>query len=242
MSANNGYTTQLRFVQMAPIGRQLRVATERYAPLNMEIKMKKTDNGFLYIIFSFVVKVLNYINLVELLKRFFVKKFKNKRMAQNYVIDIFNIVKFIFVIIAIHYKISNQIIFSIIIYLGAMNLFTYFYYHCWDIPKIRDIEHSRRRFTALVTSFFYNILIFSYIYLIKGTIIFKNFTPYFKNSFQISIANAFASSAISEPTGLNGFYLVTLQIITTFIYVVLLLSQTIPHVSENEIEVGNNYE
>jgi hypothetical protein len=55
------------------------------------------------------------------------------------------------------------------------------------------------------------------------------------NSFQISIANAFGADSISEPSNLFAYYLVTLQIDTTFVYVTLLLSQILPDTSEKEI-------
>ena len=198
--------------------------------------MKEKEDGFIIVIFSTLIKVLYHINLIVLFKFVANKVFKKKRMAQNYVIDIFNILKFAFLLIVIHYRMDDKFIIIVVTYLAFMNLFTYFYYHFWKISTVRNLIHSRRRFVALSISFFYNILFFSYIYLIKGINLFDSFTPNFLNSFQISIANAFASSPISEPNSLFAHYLITLQIVTTFVYVALLLSQIIPDTSEKEIK------
>lgn len=197
--------------------------------------MKEKEDGFIIVLFSTFIKVLYHINLIVLFKFVAKKVFKKKRMAQNNVIDIFNILKFTFLIIIIHYRMNSTLIVIAVTYLAFMNIFTYFYYHFWRISTVRNLIHSRRRFVALTISFFYNILFFSYIYLIKGIDLFESFTPNFLNSFQISIANAFASSPISEPNSLFAHYLVTIQIVTTFIYVTLLLSQIIPDSSEKEI-------
>jgi hypothetical protein len=197
--------------------------------------MKEKEDGFIIVFISFFIKVLYHINLIEFLKFIAKKIFSEERLAQNYVIDIFNILKFTFLFFAIHYKMTSTFIIITITYLAFMNLFTYFYYHFWKIPTVRNVTHSRRRFVALTISFFYNILFFSYLYLIKGNCLFKSFIPNFLNSFQISIANAFGADSISEPSNLFAYYLVTLQIATTFVYVTLLLSQILPDTSEKEI-------
>lgn len=190
--------------------------------------MNNRNNGFLYPAISLIIKILFFLNIIEIVKTLFSKLGKSGLGNSNNLIDSFILTKFIFIFSIFFSKMSNPFIIWISIYLGFMNIFTYFYYHCWHIKRIYNIEHSRRRFIALFFSFLYNIFFFSYIYIVKGSQIFKHFIATYSNSILVSIANAFGGSTGYEVSNNSGNFIINVQIITSFIYVVLLISQSLP--------------
>ena len=93
---------------------------------------KRSEYGFIYILVSILVKVLCVLNLVEWFKLVFYKicrlfqKGISCRAAKNWAIDIFIVLKFIFLFVAIKMH-PNPIIVKVVVYLLLMNVFTYFY-------------------------------------------------------------------------------------------------------------------
>lgn len=198
---------------------------------------KNKGNGFIYRLINMIFYCFKFLNLVELVKHLFSSKGKNPDSIislSNIGIDVFNILKFAFVGFSIHFYWDNAFTKLAVIYLMLMNLFTYFYYHCWEIKEIRDLIHMRRRFVNLCISFSFNILAFSYVYLVFGRSEFNGFISTFWNSLQLSLAFTFSGAAKFEPLTLTGFYLSNIQLIITFIYVAFLLSQTIPVFKKGE--------
>ncbi|MGQ4669242.1 hypothetical protein ACUIJ5_00245 [Bacillus toyonensis] len=139
---------------------------------------KATDNGFIYPIVNKIISFIYYINIVELIKWITIRftLFINKgssdskyverkiRRARNIAIDIFIVLKFLFIGIIWCGKIDNIFLTPIIIYLLFMNSFVYFYYHIWEEGAIRGefatLHRVRRKFISLFQSvFFYGFII-----------------------------------------------------------------------------------
>lgn len=210
-------------------------------------KENEFDNGFIYPLFNRLIKFLNIINVVEILKKyiciFFEKRHEShtqleikrfSRKVRNYIIDIFIIFKFLFVLLLWQFNINNKFVLGIVIYLLIMNLHTYFYYHIWKDSATLDenlsVNRIKRRFMNLFISFIYMIISYGYLYNIPLNQYFKtNKCVSHINYFIYSISNSFANSYDKIQTvGNIGDIIRLSQVIMTFIFITLILTCSIP--------------
>ncbi|PKN71975.1 MAG: hypothetical protein CVU50_09300 [Candidatus Cloacimonetes bacterium HGW-Cloacimonetes-3] len=208
---------------------------EVFDKLSEEYK-KRSEYGFIYIIFSGVVNLLWLINFVEWFKFIFYQLCKfimkdiSRKAAYNWAIDIFVVVKFVFLILFMLMP-DNAIILKIVIYLLIMNVFTYFYHHVWRKPSDSCSHWQTRRFANLMLAIVFNILCYTYL-LGNGLaryILWENGTPASLYSvLQYSISNTFLLSSSLSVVNAFGLYLQTSQQIVSFIFLVIILSQSIP--------------
>lgn len=135
------------------------------------------NNGFIHFIFDALIKTGIYLNLVEYFKKisqfFYLLRAPEKntdkvylRRAANIGIDVFIIFKW--VIVGAFWVTNQQSLFATIIvwYLLFSNIFTYFYYHTWNLsPETPEtVERSQRRFLNVLLSMAYSIFCYAYFY------------------------------------------------------------------------------
>ena len=195
----------------------------------------KNRNGFIYNILLFLFSKLKYFNIVEFFKYLATINEKQKDRIihkKNISIDVFNIVKYSFLLIAIIFSWYSNFALLLVIYLLIMNIYTYFFYHFWETKPCRDLHHLRNRFLKLVFSFTYNILSFWYLYIYLGDYHFSALGTSKYDFLQLSLASSFSAPTLLHPSTLIANYIVTFQVIVTFIYVAILLTQTLSNSKE----------
>lgn len=196
----------------------------------------RSEYGFFYVIASVMIKTLWAINLVEWFKILFYQVcrllHKNicKRASYNWAIDLFIVLKFTFVILALFLP-DNPIYLRIVLYLLFMNVFTYFYHHVWRKPNDNCSHWQARRFVSLSFAIVFNSLCYCYLYWngLSEHIRWVSTTPLNLYSvIQYSIANTFLLSSSLSAVNIFGLYLQTSQQAISFIFLAIILSQSIP--------------
>jgi hypothetical protein len=185
-----------------------------------------------------MVEAFTYLNLVELFKTIG-KKLAKKKSAEvpniRISIDVFIVLKWTAVLGMWLAGFDHTLVTTAIAYLLIANIFTYFYYHVWHPPFNNDNENLRSRFVTMAIALCYNVVCFGYLYAIP-------FSSHFSASEEIghssgvllfSIANSmltdFPSVMIASDT---GQVLVLLQKATTFIFVSMILTTSLPQFSK----------
>lgn len=127
------------------------------------------EKGFIYLIFNFFIQLFFKFNIVEWFKYLFKTVLISKKSTQKdqaivrrLAVDIFIILKFILLLFA--FSFPSDVLLYIAYYLCFTNIFTYFYYHVWDVTSGLDIDSRRRRFVNLFLSLLFNISVFALIY------------------------------------------------------------------------------
>lgn len=199
---------------------------------------KGLSNGLIYPLVDRTIRFLYYLNLVELFKYvavLLVRSAENKRLtATRIATDVFILVKWSFLLIVFLGQQFSLMLNWTVWYLLITNVFTYFYYHTWcdDVQHRNkfDSHRVRRRFLNLGLSFLYSIFCFAYLYSVGHAAEFQNSSnENILSSLLLSTATAFASdySLIQPNTELGQFIIIT-QSAITFIYVSIILSNSIP--------------
>lgn len=196
-------------------------------------------NGFITEYVSKAIAFLQKISAVEIYKNFKAKKYSNSSQSaiiacKNNAIDTFIIVKWLLIIGVLILGINSLLVTVLIVYLLIMNIHTYMFYHLWKSDTHqstnRDVIHMRRRFIALIQAFGFNCLSFSYFY--SSSSIFRVQSDFAEKYTQKSMAlmhsvySSFTSgSQYIEPLGTFGFVIQVLHVVTTFIFLSILLSR-----------------
>jgi len=210
---------------------------------------KATDNGFIYPIVNKIISFIYYINIVELIKWITIRftllinkgssdsKYVERkiRRARNIAIDIFIVLKFLFIGIIWCGKIDNIFLTPIIIYLLFMNSFVYFYYHIWEEGAIRGefatLHRVRRKFISLFQSVFFMVLSYGYLFQIpfKGEFKWDGSEATFSKSLLLSLSNTIPLSydSVKAVTEI-GNYIKVSQILLSFLFITIILTQSIP--------------
>lgn len=191
-------------------------------------------NGIIYEITKPLVCLGYYTNAVEGLKYLFGLFSKNdsdKIRLKNIAIDVFVIIKWALVIFLWIKRIDSIIFISVVSYLIWTNLFTYFYYHVWDIKGKMNRHRKRRRFVNLLLAILFSNFAFGYIYDL-------GFSGHFKvtEGFEGEISYLLYSSYNSvigdyqfiEPIDNIASILTIIQITITFVFATIILSNSIP--------------
>lgn len=199
--------------------------------------MKK---GIIYSIFDWIIENINYLNLVELFKFIGVKISPNNRItALRFSVDLFIILKWLFIAFIWQFNIKNEFINVIVWYLIFTNVFTYFYYHTWDknINKDEfDFDRIKRRFLNLGLSIAFNTYSFAYLFSQPFSNNFKWNSGFstFQDSFLYSLANSFSVSYESVETITTiGQRLTLIETAISFIFLTIILSNSIPQTKTN---------
>lgn len=197
------------------------------------------ENGFIYPIFSYIVEKLRFINLVEGFKWLFYQANKSlipnvsKTASHRIATDFFILIKWCF-LLSVFFCSSSSVFLEIIVwYLLATNIYTYFFYHVWNILKIDESDEHRfkRRFQNLGLAFFFSVISFASIYknFYSNEFIWKDKNISFLNSYLFSLSNSFTLSyEFVKPNSEVAFSLTILQTTITFIFVSIILTNSIP--------------
>lgn len=195
----------------------------------------KFKNGIIYSCVDFFVKILKYLNLVEYFKRLFNYLFKSKTIKlENYniAIDIYILLKWIFLLIVLIFLLQHILVTFLILYLLFMNLFTYFYYHFWDeraVYKKTEVNRIKRRFISLIQSILFTIVSFSYLYYVPFNNSFNwgdATTSKFLNVLNFSFSNTFIANTAVYALDNVGLFLQLVQYCISFIFLAIILAHT----------------
>ncbi|WBX76235.1 hypothetical protein PG911_16655 [Tenacibaculum ovolyticum] len=197
--------------------------------------MKK---GILYSIFDWIIENVSYLNLVELFKFIGVNIFPNNRItALRISVDLFIVLKWLFIALVWQFNIKNGLVNIIVWYLIFTNLYTYFYYHTWtkNLNKTEfDFDRIKRRFLNLGLSIAFNVFSFAYLFAQPFFSNFKWLNEYstLKDSVLFSTANSLTTSyTYVTATTETGHTLIIIETITSFIFLTIILSNSIPQMN-----------
>jgi hypothetical protein len=135
------------------------------------------QNGFIHFIFDALIKTGRFINLVEYFKKaaqlFYLLRSPDRkddnaylRKAANIGIDVFILLKWILVGVFWVINLQHVLVTIVVWYLLVSNIFTYFYYHTWNLaPNTPETtERSQRRFLNVLLSMGYSVFCYAYFY------------------------------------------------------------------------------
>lgn len=203
--------------------------------LRHENETEECKNGFIYLCLEIIVKILKKLNAVEWLKNFVCFITPNKKIetiisCKNLAIDFFIVFKWLITFLAFYYF-NNRFLHILVIYLIVFNIFTYFYYHVWNISSGNtSLARSRRRFISTVQAIFYNVFGYAYLYAVP-------FSGYFNwdekvskivSALNLSVSNTFLGSSNVTPNGEIGIVIMLTQYISTFVLITIILSTAFP--------------
>lgn len=197
------------------------------------------QNGFIIIMFSWIVENINRISLVEYFKMI-AKLFlplpatpTEKRMFSNIAIDIFAVTKWLFILLIWYKGYSGPLWIGVTVYLIITNIHTYFYYHVWTKPTSispqDSVQRSKRRLVNLLLAVGYSNTCFAYLYnvCLYNGIKWSNEINHVIQSLQLSWGNALAGSfGSSTPQSDLAVLCLTSQQVLTFVFVAIILSKT----------------
>ena len=217
----------------------------------------KMNSGFIYPFVNLIVNILKYVNLVEFFKwtaQCICNLIHNEEPGQQTVlrikyaivaIDIYQLFKWGVLLYLWFYSgchIEGELLSfnialdtkHIIWYLIASNLFTYFYYHVWgsNYTQLLTREAMNRRFMNTILAISYYIFAYTYLYEVHYM---QNFewadeTVNHANAFYLSASNALTFSHDDfEAADSTGRFLLLSQAINTFIFLTIIISNSIPN-------------
>lgn len=211
---------------------------QRIRSTNYMVKLK---NGFIYEIIKSSFFGLNRLNLVELFK--YAGRRLNPRKQDNEwceayertTTDIFILLKWMFVFIIWFNNFSSGFITFLVFYLLFFNLYTYFYFHIWKDTALKTDDYTkdriRRRFINLLLALGFSTICFAYLYQVPyvtdinwGT---KIPAPLYSLLFSFSTSLAANYSDVIPKTD-SGNIICNLELFTTFIFVTIVLSRSLP--------------
>lgn len=206
-------------------------------------------DGLIYILAKFVVDNLNRFNLVELFKKLgeWANRDKNndekKRTYQRVAVDIFIILKWVFLLIIwrLHWVGLGWTI--VIWYLLITNMHAYFYHHAWSDSalegKYLDKHRVRRRFLNLFLALGFSDLCFAYLYRLPYVSHFSwgdlsSAIPTSLHATWFSISNSFAANYdVVKPITDPGNTVAMVQLLMTFVFITVIISRAIESLSES---------
>lgn len=182
-----------------------------------------------------MIESLYYLNLVEFFKFVGVKISPSNRISSlRFSVDLFIILKWLFIAILWQYNVKNEYVNLVVWYLVFTNVYTYFYYHIWDknINKSEfDFDRIKRRFLNLGISIAFNVFTFAYLFAQPFSNNFKwnNGFSNFQDSVLYSLASSFTTSYEPVVTITTiGQRLTLLETAISFIFLTIILSNSIP--------------
>ena len=203
------------------------------------------ENGFIYLVFRFVLEKLRFLTLVEWFKRIghlFCGKNKDKaarQVSDRVAVDVYIVLKWAFVFVILLSSFTNNVVTAIVWYLLFANIYSYFYHHIWSDEAIKlqhmDIDRARRRFINLLLALGFSDLCFAYLYRLPYGLDY-NWSGSITNTKAIwfSISNSFAANYETvAPISDIGNSVAMTQLVITFIFVTIIISKSIPQYSKD---------
>lgn len=195
------------------------------------------NKGILYKIFDWLIEFLNYINLVEILKRFVPRVFKIKKnniSVTRATVDFFVISKWTLISLLWFFNVKSVYFNYFVWYLIATNLLSYFYHHTWTKSlqeNTFDLDRLKRRYLNLLLAIGFNIICFAYFFAVPFASNFKwdRGYPNLPDALFFGTANLLITEY--KPVNISssvGSQLVLIETITTFIFLTVILSNSIP--------------
>lgn len=194
-----------------------------------------SENSILLRIVDTGVLFLKSISPVEILKSALISLFSNGTKEQNQTIgslaiDIFIFLKFSLLLWLMFTSRISLFSFVFVLILMFFNVFTYIYYHLWSERECRGEEHRRRRLVSVSSSFLFNALGFSYIYMVLvrwGLMNFMDRHGRVSCLLYSAYLSFFATTDYLVSISLWGDIVVLLQFLTTFVFVSIILSRVL---------------
>lgn len=198
----------------------------------------RCENGLIVEFISYLISILYYGNIVNLFKRIAQGKHKfcPETIARvNIAIDLFVILKYVILVVLFAFHLTSWLFTALVVYLLFYNLYTYFYFHFWDsrlYASDRTVTEKKlkRRFINLIGAFVFSILCFAYLYRFPFSTNFEFMVPFHLtiNSLIFSVANSFfVDSNFIETKSLMGEVLVSMQYVSSFIFLSIILSRSL---------------
>jgi hypothetical protein len=201
-------------------------------------------NGFFYPLAAALMWLAQKASLVEHFKnlacRVARKSGAARRPTANVAIDVFVVFKFTYVVAAWGLDWDAPVPVAFIVYLLVTNSTTYFFYNLWILENASeatqrvDTHHrDRRRFVNLVLAMAFSMLVYAYLYKVAFPAHFDwpPNVPRATAAISFSIGNALTSTAGGlHTTDELSYLLAASQLVFTFGFVAMLLSNTIPKV------------
>jgi hypothetical protein len=210
-------------------------------PKKTKTKAVSIHNGYLYPFINKCLNFLKYLNLVEGFKYIGQKltpknspnetRIKYSRIS----VDLFIVLKWLFVISLWMLNVKNHWLVSIVWYLLITNLYTYFYYHTWATEILNDVyfdtDRIKRRFLNLLLSISYSIFGFAYLY---SNPYFAEFSwsegkPTFIQSLWFSVSNSLTANFDQvKPITNLGYSISMIQLLMMFMFLTVIIGGSIP--------------
>ena len=212
------------------------------------------QNGFIFIFFDRLILILKYCNLVELFKfvsrilAFTLRTDKTTapsvealRASSNIAIDVYQIFKWLVIIVLWHCGANGCLSLTFVIYLISANLFTYFHHQVWGTKYEQESskEADNRRFLSTLLAIAYFLVAYAYLYQCHFSSIIKWANgPNAIDAFYISLSNAFTLPIKGfDPITRGARFLFASEVINTFLFFIIILSNAIPnHIQERKKE------
>lgn len=197
------------------------------------------NNGFIFPIANWLIINSSCISLVEGFKSIaglIARIMKaDERKFKNYAIDLFIILKWVIVLLAIKFTWDHSIVVYSVLYLLVMNLHSYMLHHIWsqnnNIERPMTAERERRRFISLLLAIAYSEICYTYLYLapLHQGFSWPNEMPNLVSSFVFSVGNSLTGlSGDLKPITTSAHLAVTSQLIMSVVFIAIVLSQSIP--------------
>ncbi|HFJ9457588.1 hypothetical protein B1R38_27030 [Bacillus cereus] len=199
---------------------------------------------------NLMIKLFFYLNIVEWVKKlsdYFTKLYFNShndqtkwikvRRNRNIAIDIFILLKYLFILFILFNDINNMNIQMIVWYLIISNVFTYFYYHLWCEDALLDrhltINRVRRKFINLFISIGFMMLSYVYLYYSQTPEHFTIGNKHENNKYLIFFINSITRSFAINYDSLKssddiGVAIEISQVLNMFIFVTLIVAKSLP--------------
>jgi hypothetical protein len=204
-------------------------------------------NGILYTFFKLIFDNFRFLTIVEFFK-FIAKKINPKKnnvesklsYSRN-AVDIFILLKWMFILIIAKFSFSNNFITVFVWYLLITNIYSYFYYHIWSDEALNtesfEKDRIRRRFLNLMLAVGFSNLCFAYLYKLPYQVDFdwSNNNITFLKAIWYSLSNSFGGN-YDAVKPINDFSnsVSMIQLITTFIFITIILGKSIPQTNSKK--------
>jgi hypothetical protein len=206
------------------------------------------SNGPLIIGIRGLVEALQWLSVVEWMKWLAVRQLVNRnpsassderRSFANNAIDVFIIIKWLVVLVALVTRAEGETWSYVLTYLVFFNLFSYFYYHAWGggYPvSPGDKDRQQRRLLSFLQAFFFSIFAFAYIYLVP--LCEDVLWPEQANGLDallLSVSNSFTLTYEGfQPATRLGRAVLVIQVLNSFFFLTVLVANSLPNLSGGE--------
>ena len=203
-------------------------------------RRQRNSNGPIFLVINHMVEIVHAVSPVEWKKRGALKLLPRTdadeiRWVANVAIDFFILLKWIFLVTIWAIGVSHWFVVAVAIFLLVTNLHTYFWYHLWTIERGAAIPGSefrdRRRFVNLIFALGYSMALYAYLYhrVLESDFTWPQPIAPWLSALVFSIGNSLTGFAGDlKPVSTVAHLVVSSQLVMTFIFVAMLLSNSVP--------------